>query len=115
VPILSVFDFPDSDGSCEARFTTTQPAQALTMLNGDLLNEEAHLFADRLRREAPTTDARIRRAIELALCRPATDKDVERGLALIEQLTTKHDIGADKALDLYCVVVFNMNEFAYLD
>jgi len=115
VPILSVFDFPDSDGSCEARFTTTQPAQALTMLNGDLLNEEAHLFADRLRSEAATTDAQIRRAIELALCRPATDKDVERGLTLIVQLTTKHDIDADKALDLYCLVVFNMNEFAYLD
>lgn len=115
VPILSVFDFPDSDGSCEARFTTTQPAQALTMLNGDLLNEEAHLFADRLRREAPTTAGQIRRAIELALCRPAADKDVERGLALIEKLTTTHDIDADRALDLYCLVVLNMNEFAYLD
>ncbi|MBA3314144.1 MAG: DUF1549 domain-containing protein [Planctomycetaceae bacterium] len=115
VPILSVFDFPDSDGSCEARFTTTQPAQALTMLNGDLLNEEAKLFADRLRNESNSAEGRVRRAIELALCRPAEETDVERGLDLIGTLTASHGIDEDRALDLYCLVVLNTNEFAYLD
>lgn len=115
VPILSVFDFPDSDGSCEARFTTTQPAQALTMLNGDLLNEEAELFADRLRREEETLDDQVRRALELALCRPATSEEVERGKNLIGTLQNTHDIDGDRALDLYCLVVLNLNEFIYLD
>lgn len=115
VPILSVFDFPDSDGSCEARFTTTQPAQALTMLNGDLLNEEAALFAEGVRREETTEEGRIRRALELALCRPATSEEIHRGKNLITQLKDSHDIDSDRALDLYCLVVLNLNEFAYLD
>lgn len=115
VPILSVFDFPDSDGSCEARFTTTQPAQALTMLNGDLLNEEAELFADRLKQEEKTLDGQVRRALELALCRTATSEEVERGKNLIATLKDTHDINDDRALDLYCLVVLNLNEFAYLD
>ena len=34
-PLLTAFDFPDVDASCEARFMTTQPGQALAMLNGE--------------------------------------------------------------------------------
>ncbi|HEX6983718.1 MAG TPA: DUF1553 domain-containing protein, partial [Planctomycetaceae bacterium] len=115
VPILSVFDFPDADGSCEARFRTTQPAQALTMLNGDLLNEEARRLADRLRGEAETPEGRVRRALELALCRPASEAEVDRGLKLIDTLRSSHGVESDRALDLFCLVTLNLNEFVYLD
>lgn len=115
VPLLAVFDFPDADGSCEARFRTTQPAQALTMLNGDLLNDEAKQFAARLREEADTTEARVNRGLSLALCRPPEDKEIDRGLALIETLKTKHDVDDDRALELFCLVTLNLNEFVYLD
>lgn len=115
VPILSVFDFPDADGSCEARFRTTQPAQALTMFNGDFVNGEARALAARLKRETQTLDGQVRRGLELALCRPAAESDVERGLKLIETLRQKHGADEDRALDLFCLVTLNMNEFAYLD
>ncbi len=52
VPLLSSFDFPETDASCEARFITTQPGQALGMLNGDFLDEESRALADRLRKQA---------------------------------------------------------------
>lgn len=115
VPILSVFDFPDADGSCEARFRTTQPAQALTMFNGEFLNGEAKRFAERLRADQPTTEARVKRGLELALARPATEADVDRGLELIETLKKKHGADEERALDLFCLVTLNLNEFAYLD
>ncbi|MBW3599590.1 MAG: PSD1 and planctomycete cytochrome C domain-containing protein, partial [Planctomycetes bacterium] len=36
-PSLANFDFPETDRTCEARFNTTIPQQALGMLNGDFI------------------------------------------------------------------------------
>ncbi len=52
VPILSEFDFCDTDTSCAARFATTQPTQALGMINGDFAQRQAEAFANRLQSEA---------------------------------------------------------------
>ena len=52
VPLLAVFDAPDPDAPCPVRFTTTQPTQALGMLNSDFVNQQAKLFADAVTKEA---------------------------------------------------------------
>src|SRR5262249_45943705 len=52
VPILAQFDQADTDSSCPVRFTTTVPTQALGVLNGEFSNEQAALFAQRLRKES---------------------------------------------------------------
>jgi mono/diheme cytochrome c family protein len=119
-PILADFDLADPDTSCPVRFTTTQPTQALGMMNGDFLHAQARVFAERIRREAggtnaDQTEAMVRRAIEVALVRPASDAEVERGVALIDELETKDGVGPGRALELYCLMVLNLNEFAYLD
>ena len=36
-PLLASFDVADTDTSCAARFATTQPTQALGMLNGEFV------------------------------------------------------------------------------
>jgi hypothetical protein len=119
-PILADFDLADPDTSCPVRFTTTQPTQALGMMNGDFLHAQARVFAERIRREAggtnaDQTEAMVRRAIEVALVRPASDAEVERGMALVDELETKDGVGPGRALELYCLMVLNLNEFAYLD
>ena len=38
-------DMAETDKSCPVRFVTVQPTQALTMLNGAFMNEEAQKFA----------------------------------------------------------------------
>ena len=48
VPILESFDAADTDFSCPVRFTTTQPTQALQMLNSDFANQQSEIFADDL-------------------------------------------------------------------
>ncbi len=53
VPILATHDAADTDASCPVRYTTTVPTQALGLLNGEFANEQAALFAERLRGEAP--------------------------------------------------------------
>ncbi|HUG89332.1 MAG TPA: DUF1553 domain-containing protein, partial [Planctomycetaceae bacterium] len=115
-PMLSNFDFADPDSSCAARFMTTQPAQALGMLNGKLVHDQARAFAGRVRREAgDEVDDQVRRALELALCRPPAAADVEHGLRLIASLRGKHGLTDERAVEYYCLVVLNLNEFVYLD
>jgi hypothetical protein len=119
-PILADFDLADPDTSCPVRFTTTQPTQALGMMNGEFLHAQARVFAERVRREAGGTNAdqtaaMVRRAVEVALVRSATDAEVERGVALIDALEAKDGVGPGRALELYCLLVLNLNEFAYLD
>lgn len=119
-PILADFDVADPDTSCPVRFVTTQSTQALGMMNGEFLHTQARVFAERVRREAGGTNddqtaAMVRRAIEIALVRPATDQEVARGVALIDTLEAKDGVGPGRALELYCLLVLNLNEFAYLD
>ncbi len=116
VPLLSSFDFPETDASCEARFITTQPGQALSMLNGDFLDQESKAFADRLRAEAgPDLNRQIELAYEIALARKPSAVEVERGLKLIADLQAKHALSPEQALNYFCLFVYNLNEFIYLD
>jgi hypothetical protein len=119
-PILADFDLADTDTSCPVRFTTTQPTQALGMMNSEFLQQQAREFAARVRREAGGPDAadvpaQVRRALEIALVRPATDAEVERGVALVDRLDDADGVSPSRAMELFCLMVLNLNEFAYLD
>ncbi|HEY2841636.1 MAG TPA: PSD1 and planctomycete cytochrome C domain-containing protein [Pirellulales bacterium] len=116
VPLLAEFDVSDTDSSCAVRFATTQPTQALAMLNGDFAHEQAAALAARLRREAPNDLPRqVRRALRLTLSAPVEPRKVEQGLLLIDTLQTKHGLSADNALQDFCLMALNLNEFIYLD
>ncbi|MBM4077030.1 MAG: DUF1553 domain-containing protein, partial [Planctomycetes bacterium] len=116
LPILSDFDFADTDMSCAARFATTQPTQALGMLNGQFLNEQAAEFAKRLTREAgDDVEKQIRLAYQLALGRDADEFMKNRGLKLIGNLQQKHGQSAEQALAYFCLMTLNLNEFLYLE
>ena len=122
LPILSDFDVADSDTTCAARFATTQPTQALGMLNGKFLNDQAAEFANRLRKEVgnrlegPTkVEAQVTLAYRLALGHAPDKPLIERGLKLIDALQQKHSQTADQALNQFCLMVLNLTEFVYLD
>src|SRR5206468_3280859 len=115
-PLLADFDFADTDSSCAARFTTTPPTQALAMLNGDFLNQQAAEFATRVKREAgDEPQKQVRLALSLALSREPDAAAVERGVVLLKSLQTKHKLNNDQALKFYCLLVYNLNEFVYVD
>jgi hypothetical protein len=114
--LLTAFDFPDVDSSCEDRFKTTQPGQALAMLDGEFLNEQAGKLAARVAKEAgPEPRAQIAESIRLALERPATDEEIADGLKLLNCLTKVHSQSPADALKYWCLTVLNLNEFIYLD
>jgi hypothetical protein len=120
-PELSTFDFPDTDVTCEARFNTLQPAQALNLLNGEFQNEQAAALAKRIDTalekdgKAAGLPAKISKAIELALGRAATEKEITRGEQLIATLQSKHQYSTEVAFTHYCLMVINLNEFLFVD
>ncbi len=116
VPLLSAFDAPEPDISCEARFNTTQPAQAFALLHGQFMHEQASILAERVKRDAGIDlKAQVAETIALVLGRQATDEDIAEGLDLIGKLTANHGKSHDEALRLYCLAVMSFNEFVYLD
>jgi predicted chitinase len=115
-PELSVFDYPETDVTCEARFLTTQAAQALNMMNGQFLQKHATYLA-RFASESvgDSLEDQLRFTIENMYSRPATDEELERAFARIKLLQTKFALTERQAFREYCVVLFNSNEFVYLD
>ncbi|HEX8200094.1 MAG TPA: DUF1553 domain-containing protein, partial [Isosphaeraceae bacterium] len=116
VPILEGFDLAETDRSSPVRFSTTQPTQALALLNGAFLNRQAAALAARLRREAGAeVAAQVRLALRLATAREPGEAEVRRGVELIAALRTHEGLGADEALRMCALMVLNLNEFLYLD
>jgi hypothetical protein len=115
-PLLESYDVAETDRSTPVRFATTQPTQALGLLNSDLLNRQAAAFAERLGREAGArVDEQVRLALHLVLSRQPSLQEVRRGTSLIEALRSGDRTTADEALRYFCLVALNLNEFLYLD
>ena len=81
------------------------------MYNGEFVNEEAKHFAARVKKLAGhDVQQQIRHAFELALGRAPSEVESDR---LQELLNSEHSAGA--GLVGVCRVLFNTNEFAYID
>jgi hypothetical protein len=106
VPMLEVLDLCDSSRTAARRQNTSVPTQALTLFNGDFVNRQARHFADRLRREAGDDPAQqVDLAYRLALARPAKASEVATMTEFLKR----------EPLEQMCRVIFNLNEFAYVD
>ena len=115
-PELTNFDFPDTDVTCEGRFLTIQPSQALAMMNGSFLNEQSARFADRLRSEAGNErNAQVKLALELVSQHTPATEDINDGLKLMEQLQQKHQLSEEESLRLFCLYALNLNSFLFVD
>lgn len=115
-PLLASFDGPETDFTCPSRFATTQPTQALGMINGEFANEQARVFAAYLKRQAgPDPAAQVKLALWRTLQRPPTQSEIKRGVALMAALQKQDHVRPDDALSQFCLVALNLNEFLYLD
>jgi hypothetical protein len=115
-PMLTVFDFADTDNPCPERFSTTQPTQALSMLNSDFTNDRSDAFASRLKREFPDAlHAQVRRGLHLVTGRIPDTIEVEDGVAFIRELREVDGLDDDTSLASFCLVAMNLNEFLYVD
>jgi mono/diheme cytochrome c family protein len=115
-PIIASFDGADTDFTCPTRFSTTQPTQALGMLNSTFVNEQARIFARFLKEKVGADSAaQVRLALTRVTQRQPSPAEVDRGVGLIRSLQTDDKLSADDALATFCIVALNLNEFLYLD
>ncbi len=114
-PLLEAFDFPEPDRSCEARFATLQPGQALSLLNSDFIHQQAKRLADSIGANEITDTEVATRAIPAVLAREATDTEISDAGALIAELQHKYGMDRSRAVQLYCLTILNWNEFLFVD
>jgi len=104
-PFMDALDCPDANTLTPVRNTTMTALQALATLNDAFVLRQCEHFAARLQRERKTLDEQITRAHELALARAPTS--AER--AKLSAHAQKHGLPAA------CRVIFNSNEFMFID
>jgi hypothetical protein len=115
-PLFAAFDPPESMTSCPGRLPTVVPAQALTLLNSPVADQQSAAFARRLLRECgPSPEQVVARAWLLAFGRPPERKESERAVAFLRDRTVAHGGKAEEALAELCLALFNANEFVYID
>ncbi|MBS0260520.1 MAG: DUF1553 domain-containing protein [Planctomycetes bacterium] len=135
-PLFEAFDRPDTNASCPRRNRSTIAPQALILLNSEFSLTTARDFAEDLLHQASHDPAaQVDRAFRQALGRGARAEELEVGQQFLrEQALRLREAGrteADLALpawrppttDVYtaaalvdfCLALFNLNEFVYVD
>jgi len=104
LPLMASFDATPFSESCERRSSTTTPLQALGMMNGTLVQEEAGHLAARIRKEAgEERSLQLQKAFETVLGRLPAPGEVKKFSAFGGPLAS------------ICLVLLNSNEFLYLE
>jgi cytochrome c553 len=104
IPMLETLDLADTVSSCPQRQVTTVAPQALSLFNGEFVNQQAQHFAARLRREAgDDPEKQITLAWKLALSREPSHDELTKMRAFLQE----------QPLEQACRVILNLNEFVY--
>ena len=107
-PFFGTFDGAETNMSTPFRITSTTPLQALFMLNDPLVHDAAKALAARVRGERSDDAARVDRAFQLALGRPATPEEASASIDHLRKLP------GDEGWESFARILFRLNEFVYV-
>ena len=117
-PLFEAFDKPDTNASCPRRNTSTIAPQALMLMNSQLTIDSAGILAERLRNECgDDSQKQIDRLFELTTSRKPTEQEATTLVRALEIASAGEGGFPDEKSMLadLCLVMFNLNEFVYLD
>ncbi len=86
---LEVFDFAEPGMVVGKRESSNTPSQGLYLLNNEFVVKQSQALAERLMREADSTEDRLKRAFLLAYGRPATDDELNAAQAFYDTYQTR--------------------------
>ena len=123
IPVLTLFDAPDSLQGIGQRSVTTIAPQALWMLNNAVVKSYAQGFASKLSAECKESPANaVQKAYRIALGRPATDEEQADTAAFLAKQTRivpggrQNAVEAeDAALTDVCQALLSLNEFIFVE
>ncbi|MFM7214109.1 MAG: DUF1549 and DUF1553 domain-containing protein [Verrucomicrobiota bacterium] len=111
VPMLEVLDLCDTVSSSPRRQVTTVAPQALTLFNGEFINQQAACLADRVLREVGTDPAsQVDRLSRIALGRPPSVSERDAYLGFLS--AAEPQVPRARLVQV-ARVILNLNEFAY--
>ncbi len=109
-PMSEVFDGANMSESCSRRSVTIGAPQVFNLLNSDFTHREARHFAERILRAGADPSRRVEEAFWLALGREPSSKEKRQALKFMRESTNPVE-----GLTQLAVVLFNLNEFLYLE
>jgi hypothetical protein len=121
---FQVFDFPDPSTANGQRVSTTVAAQALFLMNGELVREQTrHMAAGLLARGDPDEVARVAAAYQSVFGRAPSGAEISRALDFTRRLEAQWAVEkvADagerrlRAWQGLCRVLVSTNEFLYVE
>ena len=117
IPMLQLFDAPDTLQGIGDRQESTVAPQALAMLNSPFLLDLSQKFAKRARKDPAeiSLEGGIRRAYEIALSREPDEDELVGWLGFVEVQKALHGNNEQLAFRDVCHAILCTNEFAYVD
>jgi hypothetical protein len=123
IPILQLFDAPDSLTGLGQRSSTTVAPQALAMMNNPRVLAYSRSFAKRLlplAQDRATLPEAIWQGYEIALSRAPSADELNDAVAFVnEQAASYKASGKADALELglvdFCQAVLSLNEFVFIN
>lgn len=109
--VLEQFDVANPNLVTGDRDVTNVPLQALYLLNGPFVQEQAAALAQRITKEKPTPQERIRRAFALCFNRAPDPKEQQ----LAEKFFQTTSADAPKLLTAFCQSLLSSAEFRIAD
>jgi mono/diheme cytochrome c family protein len=120
-PFLSVFDLPRPSGTVGRRDRSAVPAQALTLLNDQFVQDQARAWASRLIDQYPVDSQRVERMYWEAFSRPPDAVERDRALRFVRRQAADYAKLAHHAArrDAFAWgdlahVLFNLGEFSFV-
>lgn len=104
-PFMEVIDFPDMGMLTPVRGFSASSLQSLALLNNEFVLRHCEHFAARIQPPNTSNDVAVRAAFRLALLRQPTEEE----LVNFTSLAGSHGVAA------VCRVLFNSNEFLFLE
>ncbi len=123
---MTTFDFPNIDTTCTNRVPSSTPLQSLTMMNSELVTENALAVAHRameLAQEgANGVEPIIRAGYQIVLSREPTQAEIElaaahleRGRGLFSRANSPDDEALTRSVESFVHMLMSSNEFLYID
>lgn len=104
--LLDSFDCPDPSTKTPVRMVTTTPSQALSQWNDTFILRMSKKLSQRIKVESgESVESKVLRSWELVLGRFPNPREKEKAISFVQ----KHE------LELLCRVLFNSNEFIFVD
>jgi cytochrome c553 len=104
-PFFETLDCADASLLTPKRYATMSPLQALAMHNNRLVLRQAQHFAARVRNEANTVPGQVHAAVRIAFARAPLASE----RAIMIEHCEQH------GLESLCRLIFNLNEFVFVD